>query len=71
MAFSLQHSTPSKSFAYKSSLLCSYDLTHSRGFIVPLLIIIIAVLALGGGAYVYNQNQVAGKHLLMIHTDFF
>ena len=28
-----------------------------RGFIVPLLIAIIAVLAIGGGVYLYTQNK--------------
>ncbi len=30
---------------------------NHQGFIVPLLIIIIAVLAIGGGAYVYTKNK--------------
>ena len=28
-----------------------------KGFLIPLVIIIIAVLAIGGGSYVYNQNK--------------
>jgi hypothetical protein len=32
---------------------------QQKGFIVPLLVLIIAVLAIGGGAYVYTQNKEA------------
>jgi hypothetical protein len=32
-----------------------------KGFLVPLLIIIIAVLAIGGGFYIYNKNQLSVK----------
>lgn len=32
-----------------------------KGFIVPLLIIVIAVLALGGGVYVYQKNKAPDK----------
>ena len=34
-------------------------MNYKKGFIAPLLIIIIALLVLGGGAYVYTQNKQA------------
>ncbi len=31
-----------------------------KGYIIPLVIIVIALLAIGGGAYVYSQNKHSG-----------
>ncbi len=31
--------------------------TKQKGFIIPLLIVVIAVVAIGGGTYVYSQNK--------------
>ena len=43
--------------------------TTHRGFIVPLLLIIVAILLAGGGAYVYMQNKPTNLEGTFIAID--
>jgi len=39
-----------------------------RGFIVPLLVLIVAILVLGGGAYIYTSNQQSAAPMVATST---
>lgn len=43
-------------------------MNYQRGFISPLLLALIALLLIGGGAYVYVQNRLANQSLVTVNT---